>query len=311
MREWLAQVFILTSMSLLNNWAFAFHVPLTLQIVFRSAGLAVSMILNRVFLKKSYTVMQVVAVAVVSAGVLVATLSRPTPPSRPSDAQGKNHQPYQYAIGIGMLSLATILTSTLGIVQERMFAKYGAKTWREGVFYTHLLSLPVFAAFFSDVKRGLRSLSQPSDTLPHLDIKLPILERTVVVPPLYLALLLNVASQSICVSGANRLTSTVTAVTTNLILTARKALSLCISVWYFGQGMNAGLTTGALLVLFGTLMYSYATSRAKASSTPTTNGFHKTKDNMESEVSPPPISTAERRPNGVRKRRLAEQRTEG
>lgn len=38
MREWLAQVFILTSMSLLNNWAFAFHVPLTLQIVFRSAG---------------------------------------------------------------------------------------------------------------------------------------------------------------------------------------------------------------------------------------------------------------------------------
>lgn len=38
MREWLVQVFILTSMSLLNNWAFAFHVPLTLQIVFRSAG---------------------------------------------------------------------------------------------------------------------------------------------------------------------------------------------------------------------------------------------------------------------------------
>lgn len=34
-----------------------------------------------------------------------------------------------------------------------------------------------------------------------------MLEQTVVVPPLYLALVLNVTSQSVCVSGANRLTS--------------------------------------------------------------------------------------------------------
>lgn len=94
------------------------------------------MILNSVFLKKRYTLLQVISVVVVSFGVLVATLSRPSPPSRTSDAQGSDHQPYQYAIGVGMLSLATILTSTLGIVQERMFAKYGAGTWREGVFYT-------------------------------------------------------------------------------------------------------------------------------------------------------------------------------
>lgn len=37
-RQWIAQVLVLTSSSLLNNWAFAFHVPLTVQIVFRSAG---------------------------------------------------------------------------------------------------------------------------------------------------------------------------------------------------------------------------------------------------------------------------------
>lgn len=70
-----------------------------------------------------------------------------------------------------------------------------------------MLSLPVFALFFSDVKRGLWSLSRPSEIVPHFGIKLPMLEQTVVVPPLYLALLLNVTSQSVCVSGANRLTS--------------------------------------------------------------------------------------------------------
>lgn len=94
------------------------------------------MILNRVFLKKRYTLLQVISVVVVSVGVVVATLSRPSAPSRPSDPTGKNHPPYQYAIGVAMLSLATVLTSTLGIVQERMFAKYGPGTWREGVFYT-------------------------------------------------------------------------------------------------------------------------------------------------------------------------------
>lgn len=36
--RWAAQVVLLTAGSLLNNWVYAFHVPLTLQIVFRSAG---------------------------------------------------------------------------------------------------------------------------------------------------------------------------------------------------------------------------------------------------------------------------------
>lgn len=36
--QWILQVLVLTTSSLLNNWAFAFKVPLTVQIVFRSAG---------------------------------------------------------------------------------------------------------------------------------------------------------------------------------------------------------------------------------------------------------------------------------
>ena len=36
--HWATQVFLLTTGSLLNNWVYAFHVPLTVQIVFRSAG---------------------------------------------------------------------------------------------------------------------------------------------------------------------------------------------------------------------------------------------------------------------------------
>lgn len=36
--RWTIQVLVFTFGSLFNNWAFAFRVPLTVQIVFRSAG---------------------------------------------------------------------------------------------------------------------------------------------------------------------------------------------------------------------------------------------------------------------------------
>lgn len=36
--DWATQVFLLTTGSLLNNWVYAFEVPLTVQIIFRSAG---------------------------------------------------------------------------------------------------------------------------------------------------------------------------------------------------------------------------------------------------------------------------------
>ena len=36
--DWATQVLLLSTGSLLNNWVFAFDVPLTVQIVFRSAG---------------------------------------------------------------------------------------------------------------------------------------------------------------------------------------------------------------------------------------------------------------------------------
>lgn len=38
MRRWAVQVVLLTAGSLLNNWVFKYDIPLTIQIVFRSAG---------------------------------------------------------------------------------------------------------------------------------------------------------------------------------------------------------------------------------------------------------------------------------
>lgn len=54
----------------------------------------------------------------------------------------------------------------------------------------------------------------------------------------------------------------VSSVSTNLVLTTRKAISLCFSVWWFGNGWNAQLGAGAGMVFLGSLFYTAVTSRA-------------------------------------------------
>ncbi|KAF9260389.1 UAA transporter [Marasmius fiardii PR-910] len=236
--QWALQVIVLTTGSLLNNWAFAFNVPLAVMIVFRSAGmssgLAISMLLGFVVLKRRYTVVQI-SVLLVSVGVVLATLSKSSGSRSKAEVSSDMKR---YSIGIGMLVLSLLLTGILGIFQEKTYKKYGP-CWKEGVFYTHCLSLPVFLFLIPDVKQGLTSLSENKSSA------------------LYSWIMLggNLVTQLICVSGVNRLTSRVSSVSTNLVLTTRKAMSLCISVWWFG-GWNTRLAVGACMVFSGSLLFS-------------------------------------------------------
>jgi len=233
-RRWILQVLVHTTGSLLNNWAFAFHVPLTIQIVFRSAGLAVSMLFGHFFLNKLYTPAQITSVFLVSIGVILTTLSRP---GGPWNSSTKDLE--QYIIGITMLTISSLLTGVLGMLQELTYRKYGP-CWREGVFYTHFLSLPIFLFLVPDIRQGLGSLSTPS-----LSYSGP-----------YIIMAANLITQLICVSGVNRLSSCVSSVSTNLVLTTRKAISLCFSVWWFETGWNAQLGVGATMVFVGSLLFT-------------------------------------------------------
>ena len=88
---------------------------------------------------------------------------------------------------------------------------------------------------------------------------------------------MNVVTQAGCVSGANRLASvclsfslipfsntcdqSTSSVQTSLFLTARKAVSLIISILWFGSGWNWGVVTGGLVVSAGTMLYSWPSSK--------------------------------------------------
>ncbi|KAG9103645.1 golgi uridine diphosphate-N- acetylglucosamine transporter [Ceratobasidium sp. 370] len=219
---WAFQVLLVSSISFLNNLTYRYKLPLSVQIILRSAGLIVSMTIGFLFSGKRYSKTQLLAALIVTVGVLTTTTTKPTL----SASSVPSHDGTEYTLGITCLALSLLMSGLLGLFQERAFAKYGPH-WKEGVFYTHALSLPIIGLMWSDIAHGWHSLASSTTTSTFFGFS-----------ALHATLAMNVITQAVCVSGVNSLTSKVSSVTTNLVLTARKAASLCLSVWWFGSGVS-------------------------------------------------------------------------
>ncbi|WWC95735.1 hypothetical protein V866_002601 [Kwoniella sp. B9012] len=290
--RWGVQVVLFLAVSLMNNYAFGLKIPVTVHIIFRSGGLCVSMLVGSIFGKRRYSFGQILAALLITSGITLATISAPRPPRPPRiqespssptiDSSHASHHGWipdhlEYYAGVGLLTLAMIISAFLGLWQEQTYRTYG-KEWKEALFYGHALSLPFFLPMRSSLKSTFNSyLSSPPINLSSLTLPVPITSSfpipfptynplksilggyaELLIPSAILGLLINIVTQGICVRGANRLTSKVNSVTVNLVLTVRKALSLAISVWWYRSGFNAGLGAGGIMVLLGTILYSFA-----------------------------------------------------
>ncbi|ORY34799.1 UAA transporter family-domain-containing protein [Naematelia encephala] len=273
-RRWMVQVLLFLGVSLMNNYAFGLKIPVTLHIIFRSGGLCISMLTGYLMAGKRYSIGQVFAGIIITTGIVVATLSAPRRRSpRPTTASVTAtsseewlSESAQFVSGIALLSIALFMSAWLGLWQEQTYKKYG-KQWREALFYSHVLSLPFFIPLHSDLSNTYRSLAaSPGLTLFAIPQPSPmalfslgeignsagktLLQwKHVVVPSALFAVALDVITQGVCIRGVNRLTSKVNSTTVNLILTLRKAMSLTISVWYYGSGFSVGLAVGGAMVL--------------------------------------------------------------
>lgn len=273
---YLIQVALFFVLSTLNNAAFAYHIPMTVHIIFRSGGMIVNMVLGRLLAKKRYTFRQVMSVLVVTVGIVLTTLSASKPQNKGTTTQ--TAEVSLYAQGIAILSLALLLSGFLGLVQDWVFARYITPTesqaasdpdvlpsWQENMFFLHTLALPLF--FFSkdnivgELSRMNVSAPVSSCTIPSgMQHYIPAYALTI--PSIFIYLFLNTITQLLCVMGVNRLTGRVTSLTVTLILAVRKAVSLLLSVAVYGRQANAAMWAGAALVFLGTIGYSTG-SRSK------------------------------------------------
>ncbi|KAJ3889176.1 UAA transporter [Lentinula edodes] len=283
---YLIQVVLFYLVSLLNNAAFAYRIPMAVHIIFRSGGLVISMILGWIFAGKTYTTAQVLSVFIVTLGVILTTLSA----SEPSSNAMIESSARVYLTGIGILTLALIFSGFLGLVQDYTYTTYGrppnssdksfsAPTWQESMFYLHFLALPMFVTVRKDLMSQFHALSRgpyssflsftnvetsSTSSLINADGLLLRLQ----LPAACFPLLLNTITQLLCAVGVHRLTTQVSSLTVTLILVVRKAVSLILSIIVrWGRKANSPenvnmkmMWSGAALVLLGTIGYSLATN---------------------------------------------------
>lgn len=185
--------------------------------------------------------------------------------------------------GIFILFVALLFSSLLGIAQDLSYAAHRKRVaelpkqpnqvapWQESMFYLHFISMPMFLSMRKELVTQFQSLwLSPSFyfTIPAISSEIPRISRvptphSLAVPSAIVILLLNTVTQLVCVAGVHRLTSRVSSLTVTLVLVVRKAVSLLISVFLFGDRYDqmslvakVMMLGGAGLVFAGTLAYS-------------------------------------------------------
>ncbi len=152
----------------------------------------------------------------------------------------------------------------MGLYTEETYRIYGPQ-WKENLFYSHLLSLPMFLPFSVSLWRQFMKLAsseplsfpvpQLSD-YPNLSPEVRRGLESIRIPSQLYYLVLNVLTQYACIRGVNLLAAASSALTVTIVLNIRKLVSLLLSIWLFGNRLAAGTLVGAVVVFAAGGLYS-------------------------------------------------------
>jgi UDP-xylose/UDP-N-acetylglucosamine transporter B4 len=152
----------------------------------------------------------------------------------------------------------------MGLYTEETYRIYGPQ-WKENLFYSHLLSLPLFLPFLPSLTRQFLKLANsaplalpvpPLEDYPNLSPSIQQGLARIQIPSQLFYLVLNVLTQYACIRGVNLLAAASSALTVTIVLNIRKLVSLLLSIWLFGNRLAFGTLVGACIVFFAGGLYS-------------------------------------------------------
>ncbi|KAJ5162473.1 UDP-N-acetylglucosamine transporter yea4 [Penicillium capsulatum] len=292
LRSWVIYTSFFVTVNLLNNWAFAYKISVPLHIILRSGGPVASMIVGYIFNGRRYSRGQIVAVALLTAGVVAAALA---------DAQVKGQSMAMdpesdaammtTAVGFTILALAMVLSAFQGIYADRLYATYGRDHWKEALFYSHTLSLPLFLTSYPQLSSQWRVVSSTPSLLSNMSNQNPVstgLSSTTItntalsvlvkaqqheqvqsllgrLPVQVAYLAMNALTQYVCIRGVHLLSAKSSSLTVTVVLNIRKLVSLLLSIYLFGNDLASGVLLGAVLVFLGGGLYGFEGARLRKS----------------------------------------------
>jgi UDP-xylose/UDP-N-acetylglucosamine transporter B4 len=149
----------------------------------------------------------------------------------------------------------------MGLYTEETYKEYGPH-WKENLFYSHLLALPLFLPFLPSIRRQFLRLAASTplgmpayESLSNLPLDVQKELNRVHIPSQLAYLVMNVLTQYACIRGVNLLASAASALTVTIVLNVRKLVSLLLSIWLFGNRLSPGTMLGAFIVFFAGGMY--------------------------------------------------------
>lgn len=181
-----------------------------------------------------------------------------------------------------ILAVAQLLSAVMGIYTELTYSKYG-RHWHENLFYQHFLSIPMFYPFLPSLFEQMKKLvfSEPIQLSPSVYQFLPLKANSTSgfgdppLPPMALTptvlgvslpkhvfnLALNAGTQFACIRGVNALSARTSALGVSITLNVRKLVSLCVSLWLFGNKLPPGVVLGAVIVFGSTSIWAWEGQR--------------------------------------------------
>ncbi|EHA21425.1 hypothetical protein ASPNIDRAFT_44648 [Aspergillus niger ATCC 1015] len=269
LRSWIVYTAFFVTVNLLNNWAFAYKISVPLHIILRSGGPVASMIIGYLFNAKRYSRGQILAVLLLTLGVVTAALADAKAKGQSMNVESTSAT--TTLVGFTILALAMILSAFQGIYADRLYEKYGRDHWKEALFYSHTLSLPLFLPAYAQLASQWRTLfpTYPLTSGPEN----PILKDTfqlhsifTCVPTRVIYLLINALTQYLCIRGVHLLSAKSSSLTVTVVLNIRKLVSLLLSIYLFGNALSPGVLMGALFVFIGGALYGFEGARPRVKS---------------------------------------------
>jgi len=254
LKAYTTMVIMYFAVSVVNNWALNFDIPMPLHMIFRAGSLIANMIMGMLILGRRYSGTKYMAVLAISVGIGLCTIvsSKQSNPSSVDELKEETDdsgwKTLTFATGIFMLTFALFMSARMGIYQEVIYDKYG-KHAKEALYYSHCLPLAGFLLLYKDIySHMLIALNSDVIALPVF----PMLQ----IPKLLLYLIGNTLTQYICISAVFILTTECASLTVTLVVTLRKFGSLLFSIWYFHNPFTIYHWLGTILVFTGTLVFS-------------------------------------------------------
>ncbi|KAK0632877.1 UAA transporter family-domain-containing protein [Immersiella caudata] len=259
-RRWMVNIFLFFSINSLNNHAFSYDISVPVHIILRSGGSITTMIAGSLYGKK-YSRIQIIAVLLLTVGVITAAVSdAQTKEAKTTESTGNP----SFVTGLVILFVAQVLSAIMGLYTEETYRMYGPQ-WKENLFYSHILSLPLFLPFLPSLIRQFGKLANstplvlPIPTVDDYQNLSPTIQKGlegIRIPSQLFYLVLNVLTQYACIRGVNLLAAASSALTVTIVLNIRKLVSLLLSIWIFGNKLAFGTLIGAVIVFSAGGLYS-------------------------------------------------------